>query len=149
MTATPPDPADEARRWLGEAHEELAVAQVLAADDRLPARAACFHAHLAAEKALKALLILREVKLKFSHDLALLVGMLNVEDAALFSIDDLAALNPWTIEGRYPADLADSASSDVKDLVAAASRVVSAANSPVEAPDGLTEPGPPSPPSAV
>lgn len=147
MTETPPDPADEARRWLGEAHEELTVAQVLAADDRLPARAACFHAHLAAEKALKALLILREVKLKFSHDLALLVGMLEAEDAALFSIDDLAALNPWTIEGRYPADLGDSASSEVIDLVAAASRVVSAANSPVEAPDGLTEPGPLSPPS--
>lgn len=102
MTETPPDPADEANRWLGEAHEELAVAHVLADDDRLPARAACFHAHLAAEKALKALLILRDVRLMFSHDLALLTGMLAADDAALFDVGDLATLNPWTIEGRYP-----------------------------------------------
>ena len=135
MTEMPPNPANEARRWLGEAHEELAVAQVLAADERLPARAACFHAHLAAEKALKALLIVRDVKLKFSHDLALLTGMLAAEDAALFVVHDLAALNPWTIEGRYPADLADSATSEVKDLVAAARRVVHAASTVVPAPD--------------
>jgi hypothetical protein len=49
MSDPPPEPIDEARRWLGEAHEELTVAEVLASDDRLPPRAACFHAHLAAE----------------------------------------------------------------------------------------------------
>jgi HEPN domain-containing protein len=126
MSETPPEPADEARRWLGEAHEELTVAEVLSADVRLPARAACFHAHLAAEKALKALLLKRKVTLKRSHDLALLAGMLDADDMALFAVDDLAALNPWTIVGRYPADLADSASAEVKELVAAARRVVAA-----------------------
>jgi HEPN domain-containing protein len=127
MSATPPEPADEARRWLGEAREELTVAEVLAGNEQLPARAACFHAHLAAEQALKALLLRRKVTLKRSHDLALLAGMLDANDVALFGVDDLADLNPWTIEGRYPADLADSASSGVKDLVVAACRVVAAA----------------------
>lgn len=127
MSETPPEAADEARHWLGEAHEELTIAEVLAGNEQLPARAACFHAHLAAEKALKALLIRRKVALKRSHDLALLAGLLSDEDAALFDLDDLAALNPWTIEGRYPADLADSASAEVKDLVAAARRVLTAA----------------------
>jgi HEPN domain-containing protein len=124
---SPRQTADEAWRWLGEAHEELTVAEVLVSNEQLPARAACFHAHLAAEKALKALLLRREVTLKRSHDLALLAGMLDADDATSFDVDDLAGLNPWTIEGRYPADLADSASSDVKDLVAAARRVVAAA----------------------
>ena len=58
MTEPPPDlVAAEARRWLGEADEELRIARYLSEDDTLPARAACFHAHLAAEKALKAALI--------------------------------------------------------------------------------------------
>lgn len=61
MNEQPPEAIDEARRWLGEASEELDVADVLAAETKLPARAACFHAHLAAEKALKGLLIARDV----------------------------------------------------------------------------------------
>jgi HEPN domain-containing protein len=100
----PPENVAEAKRWLHEAAEELQVANVLASDERLPARAVCFHAHLAAEKAMKALLIVRGTVLKHSHD--------------------LASLDPWMIEGRYPADLADSAPAEVRDLVAAARRVV-------------------------
>jgi HEPN domain-containing protein len=114
MSETPPEGAlpdqdelplrtvDEASRWLGEAHEELAVADVLVGNEQLPARAACFHAHLAAEKALKALLLKREVTLKRSHDLALLAGMLDADDAGLLDFDDLAELNPWTIEAAIP-----------------------------------------------
>lgn len=57
MSDPSPDEVFEARRWLGEAEEELVVVDVLLADKRSPVRAACFHAHLAAEKALKALVI--------------------------------------------------------------------------------------------
>jgi len=49
----------EARRWFGEADEEPLVATVLAGNEQVPARAACFHSHLAAEKSLKAMVILR------------------------------------------------------------------------------------------
>ena len=77
MTEPPPDlVAAEARRWLGEAGEELRIARYLSNDDTLPARAACFHAHLAAEKALKALLIQRGVPLRRLHDLIALQRML-------------------------------------------------------------------------
>jgi HEPN domain-containing protein len=106
MSETPPEPGEEARRWLGEAHEELTIADALAGNEQLPARAACFHAHLAAEKALKALLLSRKITLKRSHDLVLLAGLLDANDAAYFDVDDLGDLNPWTIEGRYPAGLA-------------------------------------------
>lgn len=134
MSGLSPDPVGEARRWLGEAAEELAVAEVLAGDTRLPARAACFHAHLAAEKALKGLLIARAVVVKRSHDLAYLRGLLDPVDSDRFDVDDLAALNPWTIEGRYPADLADSAAGEVKALVDAARRVVALVERALPAP---------------
>lgn len=53
MTDPQHDP-DLASRWQREAAEELRAAEVVAAHDELPDRVAGFHAHLAPEKALKA-----------------------------------------------------------------------------------------------
>jgi len=100
MSVPSPDEVVEARRWLGEAEEELVVVEVLLADKRAPVRAACFHAHLAAEKALKALVIFRAVTLPESHDLARLLQLLPPADASKLVKGDLARLSPWTIEGR-------------------------------------------------
>ncbi len=100
MSEPSPDEVEEARRWLGEAEEELVVVEVLLADKRSPVRAACFHAHLAAEKALKALVIFRAVPLPESHDLARLVQLLPPADASQLVRSDLVRLSPWTIEGR-------------------------------------------------
>lgn len=119
-----PEAHAEARRWFGEADEELLVASVLEDNDRAPARVACFHAHLAAEKALKALIVLRGVLLPKAHDLIRLVQLLPQEDRVRFDLNDLAELNPWTIEGRYPADLGDIGADGVRDLLERVRRVV-------------------------
>ncbi len=39
---------------------------------------------------------------------------------------DLETLNPWTIEGRYPADLPDVGDSVLDETLAAARRVLDA-----------------------
>jgi len=129
MSGPQPDPTTraEARRWMGEADEELRVAISLQRDESLPARAACFHAHPAAEKALKGLLIDRSIVLPRIHDLLALHAMLAVDDQQLFAAADLDALNPWTLEGRYPSDMADAAADRVGALLNAATRVVSSA----------------------
>ena len=127
MSVPSPDEVVEARRWLGEAEEELVVVEVLLADKRAPVRAACFHAHLAAEKALKALVIFRAVTLPKSHDLARLLQLLPPADASKLVKGDLARLSPWTIEGRYPADLSDPSDDEVRSLAEAAQRVVETA----------------------
>ena len=61
MNELPETNAAEALRWLDQADEELLAARRLAGEADLPARIACFLAHLAAEKALKAYLISRSV----------------------------------------------------------------------------------------
>ena len=133
MTEPPPDlVAAEARRWLGEAGEELRIARYLSNDDTLPARAACFHAHLTAEKALKAVLIQRGVPLRRLHDLIALQRMLPSVEQQRFSNSDLDELNPWTIEGRYPADLGDVATARIARLLDAADRVLNSAQTAIE-----------------
>lgn len=123
MTAGRPE-LQEADRWEREAREDLRTAEVIAAHDELPDRAAGFHAHLAAEKALKALLIRRRIPAPRIHDLIELRAMLESDDADAFDLPALELLNPWTIEGRYPADLPDDA--EVDEVLAAARRVVDA-----------------------
>lgn len=98
---------DVASRWRRESSEELRAAEVVAAHDEVPDRVAGFHAHLAAEKALKSLLIVRGVEVPRIHDLIGLHRLLPEIDQARFDPTDLELLNPWTIEGRYPADLPD------------------------------------------
>jgi len=132
MSEPSPDEVAEARRWLGEAEDKLVVVEVLLADERSPVRAACFHAHLAAEKALKALIIFRAVALPKSHDLARLLQLLQLlpaADAAQLVRGDLVRLSPWTIEGRYPADLTEPSDDEVRSLAAAAKQVVGTARS--------------------
>ncbi len=104
MTDPPPE-GDLSSRWVREAAEELRAAEVVAAHDELPDRVAGFHAHLAAEKALKALLIGFGVEVPRIHDLVGLHRLLPEPAQARFDEGDLEVLNPWTIEGRYPANL--------------------------------------------
>lgn len=126
---TDPQPElDPASGWLREAGEELRAAEVVAAHDELPDRVAGFHAHLAAEKALKAVLIRVGVEVPRIHDLVGLHRLLPASVQDRFGASDLEVLNPWMIEGRYPADLPDSDRSLIEETLAAARRVVDAAS---------------------
>jgi HEPN domain-containing protein len=78
---------DIASRWRREASEELRAAEVVAAHDEVPDRVAGFHAHLAAEKALKSLLIDRGVEVPRIHDLIGLHRLLPEMDQARFDPD--------------------------------------------------------------
>jgi HEPN domain-containing protein len=126
MTDPQPD-LDLASRWLREAAEELRAAEVVAGHDELPDRVAGFHAHLAAEKALKAVLIRLGVEVPRIRDLVGLHRLLPESHQARIDESDLEALNPWTIEGRYPADLPDSDRSMIEESLAAARRILEAA----------------------
>lgn len=118
-----PDPT-EADRWEREAREKLRAAQVVAEHDEVPDRVAGFHAHLAAEKAMKALLIRRSVVLRRIHDLVELQRLLPSDDGDQFDLADLELLNPWAIDGRYPADIGDALAGEIASAVEAAGRIV-------------------------
>ena len=99
---------------------------MVAAHDEVPDRVAGFHAHLAAEKALKSLLIELGIEAPRVHDLVGLHRLLPESEQGRFRPADLEVLNPWTIEGRYPADLPDVEVSVLEETLAAARRVIDA-----------------------
>jgi HEPN domain-containing protein len=106
MSASP-EAAAEARRWKSYALEELALARALASDKEAPARLACWHAQQAAEKALKAVLVVGSVAFPRTHNLLALRALLSAEVAGKLDIEELAELTQWAVESRYPGDWAE------------------------------------------
>ncbi len=101
MTARP-EALRVARRWITKAEEDLAAAErLLSLDDSLAA-VACFHSQQAVEKLLKALLVFAGVPFARTHDVIQLVQMLPRDLASSIPLVDLAPLNRYAVEARYP-----------------------------------------------
>ena len=96
--------AREAGRWLRFSKEDLELASRLLSGSPSAPRHTCWLAQQAAEKAIKAALILEGIEFPFIHDLDALRDQLPrdwpVEDAHA----DLSGLTQWAAEARYPRD---------------------------------------------
>jgi HEPN domain-containing protein len=121
---SPPDRTNIAQRWLRWADEDLALAEHSAADADVVARGACVWAHQAAEKAVKALLILRDIDPPKLHDLDRLAQRLPDSEGSAFATIELPELTRWAIEGRYPADLDEATHTDATKAIAVAREVL-------------------------
>ena len=127
------DHIEIARRWLRWAAEDLALAEHTAADPELVPRGACVWAHQAAEKALKALLIVHDIDPPKLHDLDRLAQRLPTSDGNAFAAIELPELTRWSIEGRYPADLDEATHADAIHAIAIARQVLETARPHIEA----------------
>ncbi len=107
------DPAArEAGRWLRFSEEDLDVALRLLSGRPPAPRHACWLAQQAAEKALKAALILEGMEFPFTHDLDALRNFLPHGWPVRDTHADLAELTEWAAEARYPGDRPDPTSAD-------------------------------------
>jgi HEPN domain-containing protein len=62
-------PAEEAKRWLRFAQDDLKVAQGPAATGDFAPHIGCFHAQQTVEKSIKAILVFLSIQFPFRHDL--------------------------------------------------------------------------------
>ena len=69
MSELPHNSLTEAKKWLAESREELDAALALKGHSDIRGRIICLHAHLTAEKSIKALLIFRDILVPRVHDL--------------------------------------------------------------------------------
>jgi len=106
------------KEWIEKAEKDLKRAEILFKFDDY--EGCVFHAHQAAEKALKALFILKFKRLWKIHDLKLLAEKVEAPDY-IVEIGEL--LNPYYIEARYPLEITHTKEMG-KDALEKAKRVV-------------------------
>ena len=119
-----PDPVvHEALRWLRFSGEDLDVALRLLSGSPSAPRHACWLSQQAAEKALKAALVLEGVEFPFTHDLDALRNLLPGSWSVRDTHPDLAELTEWAVETRYPGDWPEHTDADATRAVSQARSV--------------------------
>lgn len=95
---------EEIQTWVKKTEEDYEVAISLVRKRRRPVPSAvCFHCQQCVEKYLKAILVGINIRFPRTHDLAVLLELCLPCVASLEAIrDDLAALNPYSVQLRYP-----------------------------------------------
>lgn len=103
---------EEALRWLKFAMEDLRQAEILVRSEEAPPRYACWFAQQAAEKALKAALVLEGISFPFRHNLNALRDLLPAGWRVKDQYPDLSQLTVWAVEARYPGDWPEATRED-------------------------------------
>ena len=121
----PPErfPPDDPREWLNRARSNLALAKNRVPDVYL--EDLCFEAQQAAEKAIKAVMISRNIDFPYVHNLALLLLILE-EGGETFpnTIRRAARLTPYAVDTRYPGIEQPVSEQGYQEAVAIAEAVV-------------------------
>ena len=121
--------------WLEHARKDLAVARLAYESDLDFAESVCFHAQQAAEKAVKAVLLERNVDFPYTHDLEKLVG--EVTKRGIDVPPDVAradALTRYAVKTRYPHTEHEITDEDVTDALQIAEATVAWASGLVRDP---------------
>lgn len=126
--------ADAPQRWLANARADLALAQVPLPEGGLYEHL-CFHAHQAAEKSIKSVLLHLGIAFPFTHNLqsllALLPGHLPIPGAVAESV----VLTPYAVATRYPGEMEPVTEEDYREAVLLAQTVYGWAKTVMSAPD--------------
>jgi HEPN domain-containing protein len=97
-----PEELEAAELFLAKAASDLAAARLLAEHDDQDDDVVGFHAQQAVEKALKAVVVVRSLEIPRSHDLGLLILLLDPAERELpVQVQEADWLNPWAVNLRY------------------------------------------------
>ncbi len=98
----------DVRDWLAKAEEDYEAPRTLIRKRRLKlSNAVCFHAQQCSEKYLKAFLVRHRTAFPKTHDLLDLLELAKRTDPTLELLrSDLAYLEPYAVEFRYPGEFA-------------------------------------------
>ena len=115
---------DLVRQWLARADEDLEAAKFLFAPGSSFFPAICFHCQQAAEKYFKAFLTWQQIEFPKTHDLGLLLGLIASTNSSLASsLAEVAVLNPYGVDIRYPGDNLEITRKDAAEAMHLADKV--------------------------
>ena len=121
------------RDWLRHARSDLALARIPRTPEIL-LQALCFHAQQAAEKALKAVLILQGVAPPRTHHIKTLLELLSSRVEIPSPVREAASLTDYAVMSRYPALIEPVTEEEYHEAVKLAEAVISWAESLVKSP---------------
>ena len=123
MTMPERFPPDDPREWLNRAGSNLAIAKSNIAGAYLEEY--CYNAQQAAEKAVKAVMILRDVEFPYTHNLRRLFDVLESSGEKMSEqVRRAEVLTEYAVVLRYPIDYKEVSEETCRDLVAIAESVV-------------------------
>ena len=118
-----PEAVAEALPWLRYAKRDLDLADRMMSDDDPDAGYACWFSQQAAEKALKAALVLEGLDVPFTHDLGAIQGRLPADWPDGPDQEVLGQLTLWGSASRYPGGRDEPTPSDAATASASAHEV--------------------------
>lgn len=119
-----PEAANDPRRWLRYAVDDLGSAEALLQVPAVSPRNTCYLAQQAAEKALKAVLVFLSRDVPRTHDLNLVLNLIPGDWLGERAGLKVTLLSTWATFPRYPGDWPEASISDAQDAVTAARAVV-------------------------
>ncbi|MEA3309375.1 MAG: HEPN domain-containing protein [Chloroflexota bacterium] len=118
-------PPDDPREWLNRARSNLAQAEKGAEIGGVYFEDLCFNAQQAAEKALKALLIARQIEFPYVHDLVKLLELLEGNGQKVpAAVREAARITRYAVVTRYPGVLDLVTRREYKEALTIATAVV-------------------------
>ena len=116
---------DLAQQWIAKAKNDLLDADNNLRAETIPFDTVCFHCQQAAEKLLKAALIVSGRQPPRTHDLMVLLENLRADFPNVEALrDPLAILMPYAVEIRYPDDWFMPSPDDAREARDMAARVL-------------------------
>ena len=123
----PPEVVEVLRQWVRKAEHDLeAASRIMAIEEGCPFDTVCFHCQQAAEKYLKCLLTYLGIQAPRTHDLKALAALLPLEQPFPVPVEDLAELNPYSVDIRYADDWREPQLSDANRALSLAAQVQAA-----------------------
>jgi len=111
------------QQWLAKAEEDFRVVEYLLSEDTAYLSAIGFHAQQAAEKYLKAFLVLHQIEFPKTHNLGELLDLFSqINPSLALSLRDITALNPYGVDIRYPADFPEMTMEDAREALKLAAK---------------------------
>jgi len=111
-------------QWIEKAEHDITNAEhTLTLKKNCPFDTVCFHAQQCAEKYLKALLVSRSIPFPKTHDLRILMQLVQKEVKLGLRMSEVLPLNRYTIEARYPGDWEPITRKEAKEALAIARMV--------------------------
>jgi len=123
--------ADVPSIWMDNARADLALARI-PLPEGVQFEQLCFHAQQAAEKSMKAVLLHRHVDFPFTHNLQVLLNLLQGSMSIPDELREVIDLNPYAVSTRYPGETEPVTENDYLDAIRLATLAVRWAESTIE-----------------